>query len=81
MRLPCVHAYNLVGMAGCVPKKLGDANNAERRAKGQMEIHGVYASAGHEVRPWLYQIGTSGLLAFIDKMNAGEPFETVYRHR
>lgn len=60
-------------------RRYSDNKNAERRARGESEIHSVYAAAGHELRPWLAAAGTSGLLAFIDKMNDGESFESAYQ--
>ena len=59
-------------------RRYADNKNAERRARGEPEIHSVYAAAGHEVRPWLAAAGTPGLLAFIRKLNDGETFESAY---
>ncbi|HZX33415.1 MAG TPA: hypothetical protein VFF03_18845 [Rhodocyclaceae bacterium] len=56
--------------------RFGDGRNAERRARGEPEIHSLYAAAGHELRPWL---ASGGLLALIDRLNAGEEFDGVYR--
>lgn len=56
----------------------GDGGNAGRRARGEWEIRPLYTAAGHEVRPWLKTHGTAGLLALIDGLNAGEPFEDFY---
>nr|WP_295783272.1 hypothetical protein [Rhodoferax sp.] len=42
-----------------------DGKNVERRARGEPEIHALYAAAGHEVRPWFAQVGNAGLLALI----------------
>ena len=53
--------------------------NAERRARGEPEIHAVYAAAGHELRPWLAAAGPTGLRSFIDRLNAGDAFEAAYR--
>jgi signal transduction histidine kinase len=55
----------------------GDNKNAERRARGETEIHSLYAAAGHELRPWLAAAGTSGLLSFVERMNNGEAFESA----
>jgi len=60
-------------------RRYSDNKNSERRARGETEIHSVYAAAGHEIRPWLAQVGTPGLLAFIEKLNAGEAFEAAYQ--
>lgn len=59
--------------------RYGETQNAERRAKGEPEIRPVYAAAGHEVRPWLRKIGSSGLLALIEQLNEGKDFDAVYR--
>ena len=56
----------------------GEAQNAERNARGEPEVRPVYAAAGHEVRPWLAEVGSQGLLELINKLNDGEEFETVY---
>lgn len=58
-----------------------DGKNAERRARGEPEIHALYAAAGHEVRPWFSQVGTTGLLQLIDQLNAGADFSAVYVNR
>ena len=58
--------------------KYGEDKNIERKAKGEPEIRPVYAAAGHELRPWLTKVGSSGLLAFIAKLNDGEDFESAY---
>ena len=60
-------------------RRYSDNKNTERRARGETEIHSLYAAAGHEIRPWLGQVGTPGLLAFIEKLNAGEAFEVAYQ--
>ena len=60
-------------------RRYSDNKNAERRARGETEIHSVYAAAGHELRPWLATAGTPGLLAFIEKLNDGETFESAYQ--
>lgn len=59
-------------------KRYSDGKNGERRARGEAEIHALYASAGHEVRPWLAQAGTAGLLTLIAQLNAGAQFADVY---
>ncbi|MBY0573580.1 MAG: hypothetical protein K2P84_07855 [Undibacterium sp.] len=55
-----------------------DGKNAERRSRGEQEIHALYAAAGHEVRPWFAQVGTAGLLALIAQLNAGIDFADTY---
>ncbi|MCV2356789.1 hypothetical protein LNV09_21830 [Paucibacter sp. B2R-40] len=52
-----------------------DNQNAERRARGEAEVHALYAAAGHQVRPWLAEAGRAGLLRLIERLNAGETFE------
>lgn len=59
--------------------RYGETPNAERKAKGEAEVRPVYAAAGHEVRPWLAKVGSSGLLALIEHLNSGESFDAVYR--
>ena len=59
-------------------QRYSDNKNAERKAHGEPEIHSVYAASGHEIRPWLATAGTPGLLAFIEKLNHGETFESAY---
>ena len=63
--LDAVHHY------GIVPNK-------ERKAKGLAEIRPVYTAAGHEVRPWLAQAGTQGLLELIQRLNEGQVLDEVY---
>ena len=41
-------------------------------------IHARLAAAGHEVRPWLAQVGSHGLLHLIQLMNEGADFEAAY---
>jgi hypothetical protein len=59
--------------------RYGEDRNNERREKGEPLINPVYAGAGHEIRPWLESIGSSGLLAFIARLNDGEDFELNYQ--
>ncbi|MBK6999507.1 MAG: hypothetical protein IPH35_05920 [Rhodoferax sp.] len=59
--------------------RYGEKKNAERKAKGEPEIRPVYTAAGHALRPWLATAGTPGLLAFIEKLNDGETFESAYQ--
>lgn len=62
-------------------ERYSDGKNAERRARGEPEIHALYASAGHEVRPWFAQAGTAGLLKLIAELNAGAEFAVAYANR
>lgn len=59
--------------------KYGDDRNIERKAKGEPAMNPLYAAAGHELRPWLANIGSAGLLTFIKRLNDGEEFESAYR--
>ena len=61
--------------------RFGDDKNFERRAQGQPTLSPVYAAAGHEVRPWLAQVGSTGLLHLIQRMNEGADFESAYAHQ
>lgn len=56
-----------------------DGKNAERRARGESEIHSLYAAAGHEVRAWFAREGKAGLLKLIEQLNAGTEFSVVYK--
>ncbi len=38
----------------------------------------VYSTAGHEVRVWLERVGRHGLVSLIERIKAGEDFNTVY---
>lgn len=58
--------------------RFGDDKNFERVAQGQPTLNPVYAAAGHEVRPWLAQAGSYGLLNLIQRMNTGEDFAATY---
>jgi hypothetical protein len=55
-----------------------DDKNFERVVQGQPTLSPVYAAAGHEVRPWLAQVGSTGLLHLIQRMNEGADFEATY---
>ena len=55
-----------------------DGKNTERRARGEPEVHSLYAAAGHEVRPWFAKEGSEGLLKVIERLNAGAEFSAVY---
>lgn len=59
-------------------ERYSDGKNAERRARGEPEIHALYAAVGHEVRPWFAQAGTAGLLKLIAELNTGAEFAAVY---
>ncbi|MHB1491514.1 MAG: hypothetical protein ACYCTH_13625 [Cellulomonas sp.] len=59
--------------------RYGEDKNIERKAKGETEIRPVYSAAGHELRPWLAKAGSAGLLAFIQRLNGGEEFESAYQ--
>ncbi|WP_051261375.1 hypothetical protein [Desulfovibrio inopinatus] len=59
-------------------RRFGATTNDERKARGELEIHPLYSAAGHEVRPWLQEVGTRGLLKLIAQMNDGEKFNMVY---
>lgn len=59
-------------------RRFSDKKNAERRARGETEIHSLYAAAGHEVRPWLAEVGREGLLGLIADLNAGADFTSRY---
>jgi hypothetical protein len=58
--------------------RYGDDKNFERMVQGQPTLSPVYAAAGHEVRPWLAQVGSHGLLHVIELMNEGADFEAAY---
>jgi hypothetical protein len=59
--------------------RYGEDKNIERKARGEPELNPVYAAAGHELRPWLTNVGSQGLLALIESLNRGEDFSLVYR--
>ena len=61
--------------------RFGDDKNFERVAQGQPSLSPVYAAAGHEVRPWLAKVGSTGLLHLIQRMNEGADFESAYAHQ
>jgi hypothetical protein len=60
--------------------RYGETQNLERKAKGEPEVRPVYTAAGHELRPWLATLGSAGFLRFIERLNSGEDFDTVYRN-
>lgn len=53
----------------------------QHRGLQQEAISPLYTAAGHEVRPWLARVGTTGLLELIRRMNQGEHFVQVYALR
>ena len=55
-----------------------DGKNSERRARGEPEVHSLYAAAGHEVRPWFAREGSAGLLKLIAHLNADAEFSVAY---
>lgn len=59
-------------------KHYGIDQNKCRKQMGLEEVHPVYAAAGHEVRPWLKQVGTKGLLDLFARLKRGEKFEDIY---
>lgn len=58
--------------------RFGDDKKFERVAKGLPTLSPVYAAAGHEVRPWLAQVGSTGLQNLIQRMNEGSDFDPAY---
>ena len=59
--------------------RFGETQNIERKAKGESEVAPVYTAAGHELRPWLANAGSQGLLAFLERLNGGQQFELAYQ--
>ncbi len=59
--------------------RYGEDKNVQRKAKGEPEIRPVYSAAGHELRHWLAEVGSPGLLALIARLNDGEDFESAYQ--
>jgi hypothetical protein len=57
----------------------GEDKNFERKSNGEPEFRPVYAAAGHELRPWLATVGSTGLLAFINRMNQGADFDSAFQ--
>jgi hypothetical protein len=60
-------------------QRFGDDKNFERVAQGQPTLNPVYAAAGHEMRPWLAQVGSAGLQNLIQRMNEGSAFDSAYQ--
>lgn len=59
--------------------RYGEDQNAKRKARGEPPVAPLYAAAGHEVRHWLAEAGTGGLLKLIERVNAGDVFDAAYR--
>ena len=59
--------------------RYGEDQNIERQAKGETQIRPVYSATGHELRPWFAKVGSAGLLAFRQRLNGGEAFESAYQ--
>ncbi len=59
----------------------GEDANVQRKAQGLPEIRPLYASAGHELRPWLAATGVNGLLDFIARLDEGDDFMAAYQAR
>ena len=59
--------------------RFGDDKNFERMVQGQPTLSPLYAAAGHEVRPWLAQVGSTGLLHLIQRMNESSDFDSAYQ--
>ena len=82
-RIPCPSSEELYSFQSLkqwneAVGRFGEKMNEARRTKGEPEIHPVYAAAGHEVRSWLAQVGTDGLLAVIQQLDRGELFIPAY---
>lgn len=73
-----LHSFESLAQWNDAVGRYGEKMNGERKAKGETEIRPVYSAAGHEVRPWLAQGGSSGLLGLIERLNSGEEFESAY---
>lgn len=59
--------------------RYGEDQNEKREARGEPRVAPLYAAAGHEVRPWLAEAGTAGLLKLIERVNSGDVFDAAYR--
>lgn len=73
-----LHSFKSLAQWNDAVGRYGEKLNAERKAKGEPQIRPIYAAAGHEVRPWLASVGSSGLLHLIERLNSGEEFESAY---
>ncbi|HZW24140.1 MAG TPA: hypothetical protein VFF26_01535 [Gallionella sp.] len=74
-----LHAVKSLSQWGDAVRRYGETQNLERKARGEPEVRPLYTAAGHELRPWLAKVGTSGFLAFIAQLNEGKDFESAYR--
>lgn len=74
-----LHTFRTLGQWNNAVSHYGEKSNQERKAKGLPEIRPVYTAAGHELRPWLAKVGSTGLLQFIAQMNNGADFESTYQ--
>jgi hypothetical protein len=74
-----LHSFKSLRQWLAAVRRFGETQNIERKAKGESEVAPVYTAAGHELRPWLAKAGSQGLLAFIEKLNSGEEFESAYQ--
>lgn len=74
-----LHAFKSLRQWLDAVHRYGEDKNIERKARGEPEIHPLYSAAGHELRPWIAKAGSSGLLAFIERLNGGEEFDSAYQ--
>jgi hypothetical protein len=56
----------------------GEDQNMQRKAQGLPELRPLYASAGHELRPWLAKVGVKGLSSFMARLDEGQDFMATY---
>ncbi len=73
-----LHGYQTLDQWLAGVRKYGEDQNLQRRAQGLPEFRPLYASAGHELRPWLAAAGVEGMLSFIDRINQGDDFMAAY---
>jgi hypothetical protein len=74
-----LHALNSLRQWLDAVHRYGEDKNVERIAKGEPELNPVYAAAGHELRPWLQNAGSQGLLALLESLNDGRSFILAYK--
>lgn len=74
-----LHTFRTLNQWLDAGRRYSDGKNPERRARGEAEIHILYSAAGHEVRLWFAKAGTRGVLAWIERLNAGQEFEMTYQ--
>jgi hypothetical protein len=74
-----LHALNSLRQWLDAVHRYGEDKNVERKARGEPELNPVYAAAGHELRPWLNEVGSRGLLALLEALNGGEDFNIAYQ--